>query len=274
MSDILSYVLVIGILVLLLIALIATPIIYSSLRKGQQIWKTYLLGAAGYVVFEFFLHYVPKRIINYTTLFYYDSWKDYLTDYYKIISGFFAVTDILLSAFLPVIGIWVMALVLKRNIKFSQGMSIALGYTILSSLCSWGMSMPNSDILDIFSLIASFMYCLAWIVFFCYMVSKKKILAGFLITVGIRLISEICVYAVSVCQLRLFALENGAVLARVPYILWISLMGIGATVFLIVICSKWKKAEKCMLQEITESDIEVRNSDWKDGNTDTEDGEL
>lgn len=239
MNSMLNYVLVMATLVLLLIALIATPIIYSNLLKGQGIWKTYLLGAAGYVVFDLLLHYALKQLSHYRILYFYDSSKDY----FEIISGFFAVTDILLSAFLPVIGIWVVALVLKRNMKFSQGMSIALGYTILSSVCSWWMYIANLGTSDIFSLIASFMYCLAWIVFFCYMVSMKKTAAGFWISVGIRIVCEICNYAVGLWQMKLYTLENANLLVRVPYVLWMCLMCAGSIVFLIVICNKWKKKE-------------------------------
>lgn len=110
-------------------------IIYGAKNKGKGVWSAWLLGAAGFFVFQLIIR-IP--IINVLSLN--EGFASFATEHYVMYCLILAFT----AALFEVAGRYIVAKLMKNNLTYERGIAAGLGHGGIEAMMLIGMTYINN----------------------------------------------------------------------------------------------------------------------------------
>lgn len=122
-------------LVISLILPIAICIIYGVKNKGKGVWTAWLLGGAGFFVFQLVIRIPILNVISGL-----NGFSDFVSNHYVLYFLILAFT----AALFEVAGRYIAAKLMRKNLTFERGIAAGLGHGGVESMLLIGMTYVNN----------------------------------------------------------------------------------------------------------------------------------
>ena len=110
-------------------------IVYGVKNKGKGVWAAWLLGAAGFFVFQIIIR---TPILSVLSLF--PGYADFVTEHYVLYCLILAFT----AALFEVAGRYIVAKIMRKNLTYERSMAAGLGHGGIEAMLLIGMTYINN----------------------------------------------------------------------------------------------------------------------------------